>query len=178
MAHPGQKLTDPDTGARLRFVQTARSTGGEVVMMELAVGRGWSAGPLHVHPSQTERMRVIDGRFHVRCGDEERLLRSGDMITVPMDTAHTIRLIGRSGTLEAQFVPALRTDDLFETMFSDGPRRPPGFVPRVVRAWVESRGHCQEIRYLWPRRAAAIVAFVAALALAGMAGERQLRLRH
>jgi mannose-6-phosphate isomerase-like protein (cupin superfamily) len=163
----GQELTDPNTGARLRFVRTADSSAGASALVKLDVLEGWSAGPLHVHPLQTERIRVVDGTFHVRCDDEERFLQSGDLIAVPLDTRHTIRLVGASGILEAEFVPALRTDELFETMFSNGPRRPPGYVPAVLRAWVESRGYCQEIRYLWPRRAAALLAVVVALGWVG-----------
>jgi quercetin dioxygenase-like cupin family protein len=163
VAHPGQELTDPDTGASLRFLQTGRSTGGELVRVELVVGDGWSAGPLHVHPSQIERIRVVDGTFQLRCEEEERFLQGGDLVAVPVDTPHTIRLIGATGLLEVEFIPALRTEDLFETMFSSGPRRPPGFVPGALRAWVESRGYYHEIRYLWPRRVAALIAVPALL---------------
>ena len=134
--------------------------------MQLRVREGWSAGPLHVHPRQSERMRILEGVFRVDNGGEERVLHAGDSVDVPPRTRHTIRLLGQSGALEAEFVPALRTDELFETMFGAGfPRRPPGFVPSSLRAWLESRGFSDEIRYLWPRRAAAAVAALAILRL-------------
>ena len=166
MPELGQELTDPDTGARLRFVRTAKSSEGESTVVALDVLAGWSAGPLHVHPLQSERMLVVVGIFHLRRGKEERILRAGDRIEVGPQTAHTISLVGEAGTLEAEFAPALRTDELFETMFSASwPRRPPGFVPAAVRAWVESRGFGDEIRYLWPRRLGGLFAAVAALTL-------------
>jgi mannose-6-phosphate isomerase-like protein (cupin superfamily) len=162
----GQELTDPDTGASLRFVRTAKSSEGESTVLTLGVLRGWSAGPLHVHPLQSERMRVVEGVFQLRRGKDERTLRAGDRIEVVPKTAHTIALVGEAGTLEAEFAPALRTDELFETMFSaTWPRRPPGFVPAALRAWVESRGFEDEIRYLWPRRVGGLFAAMAALTL-------------
>jgi mannose-6-phosphate isomerase-like protein (cupin superfamily) len=166
--HVGQELTDPVSGARLRFRETARSSNGERVTMELEVADGWSAGPLHVHPAQSERMRVTQGVFRARSGPDERMLQVGDRIDVPPGTPHTISLVGRTGMLEAEFVPALRTDELFELMFAATfPRRPPRFVPAALRAWVESRGFADEIRYLWPRRLAALVAALGVLRLVG-----------
>jgi mannose-6-phosphate isomerase-like protein (cupin superfamily) len=160
----GQELTDPDTGARLRFVRTSHSSEGESTVVSLDVLEGWSAGPLHLHPLQSERMLVVEGVFNVRRGSEERELRVGDRIEVGPRTPHTIRVVGEAGTLEAEFAPSFRTDELFEVMFSaTWPRRPPGFVPAAFRAWVESRGFGDEIRYLWPRRVGGI--FVAAAVL-------------
>jgi quercetin dioxygenase-like cupin family protein len=154
MAAPGQELVDPDTRARLRFLATAGSTGGESVRMRLAVRSGWSAGPRHVHPRQTERLRILGGAFEARVGSTTQHLRAGDEVVVPRGTRHTIAVVGSEGELEVEFEPALRTDEMFETMYSAGfPRRPPRFVPGAVRAWVESGGFRDEIRFLWPRRA-------------------------
>jgi mannose-6-phosphate isomerase-like protein (cupin superfamily) len=162
----GQELTDPDTGARLRFLRTSRSSEGESTVVTLDVLEGWSAGPLHVHPWQSERMTVVEGVFNVRRGDEERQLCVGDRIEVGPRTAHTISVVGETGTLEAEFAPSLRTDELFEVMFSaTWPRRPPAFVPAALRAWVESRGFGDEIRYLWPRRLGGMFVTTAALTL-------------
>jgi mannose-6-phosphate isomerase-like protein (cupin superfamily) len=152
VAYPGQELVDRGMGARLRFVDTEGSTGGASVRMELSVSSGWSAGPLHVHPRQTERLRVIDGVFRGRLGDEVRALGAGEMLEVPPQTPHTVELASRQGAFELEYRPALRTAELFETMFGARPRRPPGFVPGAVRALAESRGFGDEIRYVWPRR--------------------------
>ena len=130
----GQELTDPDTGARLRFRRTSKSSEGESTVVTLDVLEGWSAGPLHVHPLQSERMLVVDGVFNLRRANEERELRVGDRIDVAPGTVHTIR-------------------------------RPPGFVPAALRAWVESRGFGDEIRYLWPRRVGGLFGVAAVLTL-------------
>jgi quercetin dioxygenase-like cupin family protein len=155
MPEPGQELTDPASGAHLLFHSTSSSTSGDCVAMELTVEAGWSAGPLHLHPCQTERLRVRGGRFRAQVGRQALELLPGDEIEVPPATAHTIELLDARGALDVTFRPALRTDELFETMFAARlPRRPPEFVPSALRAWVESRGFHAEIRYLWPRRVA------------------------
>jgi mannose-6-phosphate isomerase-like protein (cupin superfamily) len=161
----GQELRDPDTGARLRFLGTADSSAGEAIGVRLEVLEGWSAGPLHVHPRQSERMLVVEGVFQLRRGKEERILRAGDRVEVAAKTAHTIRLVTEAGTLDVEFAPALRTDMLFERMFSATWPRPPGFVPAPLRAWVESRGFGDEIRYLWPRRLGSLFVAIAVLSL-------------
>jgi quercetin dioxygenase-like cupin family protein len=169
MAAPGQELVDPVTGARLRFLATAASTGGAAVRMRIVAPSGWSAGPRHVHPHQTERLRVLGGPFEAKVGQTTRQLAPGDEIEVPPETRHTITLVGIAGELEVEFEPALRTEEMFEAMYVGGfPRRPPAFVPSAVRAWIESRGFGDEIRFVWPRRvviAAAAGLFGAALAV-------------
>src|SRR4051794_16074719 len=142
--------------------------------MRLRAQRGWSAGPTHVHPRQTERLRVVDGSFRAHVDGEEVVLTPDDELPVPPGKRHTVELIGAHGTLDVTFVPALRTDELFETMFAaTSPSRPPSYVPSTIRAWVESRGFGDEIRYLWPRRIALAGALATALAFA--AGRRRVR---
>ena len=169
MPRPGQELTDPITKAQLRFDETSASSSGRDVRMELRVESGWSAGPVHVHPRQTELLRVVEGCFRAHIGPHSRILRPPDELPVPPATSHTIELVGARGTLDVSFSPAFRTDELFETMFSPrSPARPPAFVPGALRAWVESRGFTDEIRYLWPRRTAILAGatvFLVAVAL-------------
>src|SRR5215213_9229000 len=167
MPRTGQELTDPVTQAHLRFEETSASSEGRGVRMRLQAKAGWSAGPKHVHPLQTELLRVVDGTFRAHLGGRDLVLRPGDELPVPPETSHTVELIGAHGTLDVSFEPALRTDVLFETMFApDSPSRPPAFVPSILRAWIESRGFGNEIRYLWPRRIALVGAVAVALALA------------
>lgn len=172
MAAPGQELEDPVTGARLRFLATAASTGGAAVRMRLTAPSGWSAGPRHVHPHQTERLRVLGGSFEAVIDGKTRPLGPGEDVEVPPETRHTIALLGAAGELEVEFEPALRTEQMFEAMYvADNPRRPPGFVPSALRAWIESRGFGDEIRFLWPRQA--MIALAAALLGAVLLAKRR-----
>jgi mannose-6-phosphate isomerase-like protein (cupin superfamily) len=164
MAEPGDRLRDPATGARLVFRQTAASSGGATAAVEIETPPGWTAGPLHVHRAQTERIRVLEGRFRLRLGRSDLERGPGSEVVVPAGQPHTVRSTGGIGRLRAEFSPALRTDDLLETMFGAGSRpRPPAFVPPALRAWVESLGYGREIRYLWPRRLALGLAPLGAL---------------
>ena len=50
MARAGDVIEHPVTGERITFLQTAESTNGELLRLELAVGpRGFVAAP-HIHP--------------------------------------------------------------------------------------------------------------------------------
>jgi len=165
VAEPGDRLRDPATGARLVFRQTGASSGGATAAVEIETPPGWTAGPLHVHRAQTERIRVLEGRVRFRVGRSELERGPGAEVVVPPGQPHTVEGTGGVARLRAEFSPALRTDDLLETMFGAGPRpRPPAFVPVALRAWFESVGYGREIRYLWPRRLALALAALGVLA--------------
>jgi hypothetical protein len=62
MITPGQTLENPVTGERFTFTDTAASTGGELLAFELALRPGGAVPIPHVHPIQTERFEVVEGR--------------------------------------------------------------------------------------------------------------------
>jgi mannose-6-phosphate isomerase-like protein (cupin superfamily) len=158
MPHPGQLLEDPDTHAVARFVATADSSEGEAVVLELDAPPGWTAGPLHEHPEQVERIEVLSGRLLARIEQDAGLCTRGEDLTLAPGTPHTVENPGPApARLRVEFSPALRTDCLFEQLYGGGDRaRPPLRVPAGLRAWFESRGFAAEIRYVWPRRALAV----------------------
>jgi quercetin dioxygenase-like cupin family protein len=169
MAHPGQTIEDPQTRAVARFVATAESSNGEAVVLEVDAPPGWSAGPLHEHPEQVELVSVLSGRLRARIEHDEGVCASGEDLTLAPGTPHTVENPGPGpARLRVEFSPALRTDRLFEVMYgrAEGPRLSER-VPALVRAWLESRGFPEEIRYVWPRRAmvVALYALVAAASL-------------
>lgn len=163
---PGDELTEPASGSRLRIVRTRAEGAAE---MEITAPAGWNAGPLHVHPSAVERLTVTEGRLAARVGRARRVVETGGVVVVPRATPHTVEAC-TPVRLIVEFDPPLRTDRMFYEMYGGGARRrPPRFLPSALRAWVESRGYRAEIRYLWPRRvalAAAAGCAVAAVVLA------------
>jgi mannose-6-phosphate isomerase-like protein (cupin superfamily) len=168
MPHPGQTLEDPDTHAVARFVATADSSEGEAVVLELDAPPGWTAGPLHEHPEQVERIEVLSGRLVARIEHDAGLCTRGEDLTLAPGTPHTVENPGPArARLRVEFSPALRTDRLFEQMYGGDRAWPPSGVPAGLRAWFESRGFTAEIRYVWPRRvlAVALCAVVAAVTL-------------
>jgi mannose-6-phosphate isomerase-like protein (cupin superfamily)/uncharacterized protein YndB with AHSA1/START domain len=89
MVKPGDVVEVPAIGLRFEFRETAESTGGEYVEVDV-IGRpkGFIRAP-HVHPGQTERHEVISGALKVGFGGRTRILRAGEAIEVPPDTPHT-----------------------------------------------------------------------------------------
>jgi hypothetical protein len=137
--------------------------------MELEAPGGWTAGPLHVHPRAQERLTVLEGRLEARYGRFRRPAVAGDVVVVPPGVPHTVRAES-AVRLRVEFDPPLRTDRLFFEMYGGGGRAPSRLLPAWLRAWLESRGYGDEIRYLWPRRV-----LLTALALGTLvtAGERR-----
>ena len=61
--HPGQTFENPVTGERFTFTDTAASTGGELLAFDFALRPGGAVPIPHVHPIQTERFEVTEGRI-------------------------------------------------------------------------------------------------------------------
>ena len=167
MASPGQCLRDPATDARLRFLETAASTEGRFIEVELD---GPPAGrPVRsiVHNEQLELITVMAGELATIVAGRQAVARTGETVVVPAATPHTVRAqTGQGVKLRVRFTPALRSDQLLERMYGGGDRyRPPPFVPAALRSLIESRGYRQELHYFWPgkitRAAAALLLPVA-----------------
>ena len=65
---PGDTLEVPVSGERFTFTHTAASTGGELLAFDFALRPGGSVPIPHVHPIQTERFEVVEGRMRFRSG--------------------------------------------------------------------------------------------------------------
>ncbi len=82
MIHSGDRLENPVTGEVMIFRHTARETGGEAVLVETIVRPGGFVAAAHVHPHQTERFEVLDGRLGLQVGSQRRVARRGEVATV------------------------------------------------------------------------------------------------
>ena len=45
--------------------------------------------PLHIHTTEDEAFRVLEGRFRFRVGDQEHLLHAGETLLAPKNVPHT-----------------------------------------------------------------------------------------
>jgi quercetin dioxygenase-like cupin family protein len=148
MIRTGDVIQNPVTGERLLFLQAARDTGGEVVVVEATVAPG-GAVAAHTHPYQTERFEVVSGTVGFRRGNETVEARAGDVVVVERGTPHKF---WNAGEDEAVFVaevrPALRFEQLIETMFTlaaDGKTNRKG-MPNPFRLAVIAREHLDDVR--------------------------------
>lgn len=153
MIRKGDRLENPVTGEVLIFHRTSRETGGESVLVETIVKPGGSVAEAHVHPVQSERFEVLEGRLGLRVGREELLAGPGDVALVEPGTRHRF---WNAGEDEARFVcevrPALEFESLIETMFTlaaEGKTNRKG-MPNPLRLAVIARAHFDTVRLPFP----------------------------
>jgi quercetin dioxygenase-like cupin family protein len=114
MISPGQTLENPVTGERFTFTQTAATSGGELLAFDFALRPGGSVPIPHVHPIQTERFEVIEGRMTFRVGLRKVQAGPGDVIEVPPGVAHSFANAGDDeARLHIEVRPALAMEDMF-----------------------------------------------------------------
>jgi quercetin dioxygenase-like cupin family protein len=119
MAQAGQEIGRPG-GMRLRFVQTAAETDGELLEMEATYAGDGSMPPMHLHPSQAERFEILEGAMRAKIGDEERLYEAGEVFEVPPGTPHQMGA-DRPTRMRWEVRPAMRTAEFFERLYGEGP---------------------------------------------------------
>lgn len=153
MIRSGDTIHNPVTGERITFHQTSGDTNGEAVVIECVVQPDGFVAAAHVHPSQTERFSVIDGRLGMKVGRKKLFLERGDVAVVEPGKAHKF---WNSGDDEVRFVcevrPALQFESLLETMFAlaqDGKTNRKG-MPNPLRLAVIARAHFDTVRLPQP----------------------------
>jgi mannose-6-phosphate isomerase-like protein (cupin superfamily) len=153
MIRNGDRLENPVTGEILIFHRTSRDSDGEAVLVETIVRPEGFVAAAHVHPHQTERFEVLEGRLGVRVGDRELLAGPGDVMTVAAGTPHRFWNAGKG---QARFLcevrPALEFESLIETMFSlaaEGKTNRRG-MPNPLRLAVIARSHFDTVRLPFP----------------------------
>ena len=153
MIRKGDRLENPVTGEVLIFHSTSRETAGEKVLVETIVRPGGFVAEAHVHPHQTERFEVLEGRLGLRVGTKELLAGPGDVATVEPGTPHRF---WNAGEDQARFLcevrPALEFESLIETMFTlaaEGKTNRKG-LPNPLRLAVIAKAHFDTVRLPFP----------------------------
>lgn len=118
MAKSGEVIEHPVTGERFIFLKTARETNGELLEIEgYLKPRGFVAAE-HIHPLQEERFEILAGTVGFRINGAQRQVHPGDHLVVPAGTPHIWWNDGDEEVhVRAEFRPALRTEQFFETFF-------------------------------------------------------------
>ncbi len=118
MARAGQVIHG-HKGFRLRLVQTAAETGGELLEMEATYPGGGELPPEHFHPAQLERFEVLEGTVRTVIDGIERRYEVGESFEVPASTRHQMTGAGPA-RVRWQVIPALRTAEFFERLYGGG----------------------------------------------------------
>jgi mannose-6-phosphate isomerase-like protein (cupin superfamily) len=119
MISPGQTLENPVTGERFTFTDTAASTGGELLAFDFALRPGGAVPIPHVHPIQTERFEVVEGRMTFRVGRRRVEAGPGEVVEVAPGVAHSFANAGEhEARLRVEVRPALAMEKMFAEVIS------------------------------------------------------------
>lgn len=91
-------------------------TDGDLAIFEqtsLSQGKGT---PLHIHNSQDEIFRVIEGSYKFQVGDDKYDLKAGDSIFLPRQVAHAWTQVSEKGKMTVIVQPAGKLENFFITM--------------------------------------------------------------
>src|SRR3954452_19193972 len=115
MPHIGQRLENPVTGERLTFVETAASTDGERVVVDLELAAGGKVPGVHVHPKQEEKFEVLQGTMKFRYGMKTIVAKAGETVVVPAGKVHDFANAGVTPAhVRVTISPALKMEEMFE----------------------------------------------------------------
>ena len=114
MIKPGDTIENPVTGERFTFTHTAASTDGELLAFDFALRPGGAVPIPHVHPIQTERFEVTEGRMRFRVGLRTVIAEPGDVIEVGPGVMHSFANAGDTeAKLRVEVRPALQMEEMF-----------------------------------------------------------------
>ncbi len=117
MAHRGQTLENPASGERITIRETAATTDGELLAIDLELPAGRRVpGGQHIHPKQEERFEVVEGTMRFKLGRKRVVAGPGDVVVVPAGQKHDFANVGDDDALvRVEVRPALKMEELFET---------------------------------------------------------------
>lgn len=116
MAYRNKIISNPVTGQSIRFLHTAKDTGGKWLEMESTYMAGSLEPPAHYHPLQEEYFTVISGELTLRVEGQLMNLKAGDELHIPARTIHAMwNASGEKTVVNWKVIPALNTEYLLET---------------------------------------------------------------
>jgi quercetin dioxygenase-like cupin family protein len=115
----GDIIKNGATGERVRFIRTARETGGELLVMEDHWSRPGHVVPRHIHPGMEERWTVLHGTVAYTVGGVETIAGPGDSVVAPPGVPHSARDAGNGEVLvRIEMRPPLRWEDFVRQLFA------------------------------------------------------------
>ena len=149
MAKAGDTIESPPTGARIRFLKTARDTNGQLLQIDDVMKGGGRVAIEHVHPYIEERFEILSGTARLSMRGQERDVGAGETVVVPAGTPHVWGNPNEDEVhLIIEFRPALRMEEWFEIFFGlqkDGKANPNSGLPNPLQWAVISREYEDEL---------------------------------
>ncbi len=130
---PGETLANPVTGERFTFIETAASSGGELLAFELALRAGGRVPMPHVHPIQTERFEVVVGTVRFRVGRRSILVPRGEILDIAPGVLHGFANPGRDTVrMRVEVRPVLQMEEMLREVveFAEAGRLTKRGLPR------------------------------------------------
>ena len=116
MASSGDRFEMPD-GSVYEVTSAAKDSDGQSVGMNFILPPGATPPLPHVHPSQTESFRVVEGPFELMIDGDWRTLEDGEEASVPPGVLHTFRnKSGETRIVHSIHSPAGRFEDFIEQL--------------------------------------------------------------
>jgi hypothetical protein len=103
-------------GMRLRFDRVDP----DALEMEASYTGEAGMPPVHLHPGQEERFKVLEGSMRTNICNEETVYGAGEAFEVPAGTPHQMAAQGPT-RMRWEVRPALRTAEFFERLYGEGP---------------------------------------------------------
>jgi quercetin dioxygenase-like cupin family protein len=118
VASVGETIENPVNGESITWVETARSSAGELLAFDLSLRPGASVAATHRHVRQQERFEVHAGTIGLEVAGAQRTLGVGEVATIPIGVAHRWWNVGEGETVvRVELRPALDTETFFEVLF-------------------------------------------------------------
>jgi len=174
MVKAGDVFEHPVTREKIHFRQTARDTGGALMLGDVFMQPGGFVAAEHIHPGQEERFEVIAGTLRARIAGKEVAGGPGTKLVVPPGIPHVWWNAGDDELhVLAEVRPALRFEDFFESFFGlaqDDKVSPQTGLPNLLQMAVLLRAHHAEIVLASPPQPVQTVLFGALAAIGRLLG--------
>ena len=143
MAYRLKSITNHQSGQSIRFLKTAKDTGGKLLEMESFFQPRSTEPVAHYHPIQEENFTVLDGTLQVRINGVVQQLKAGSQLHVAPNTVHSMWNAGEvPARVSWRVSPALETEYFLENgigLANDGKLAKNGMPPLLQTVLIARR---------------------------------------
>ena len=143
MAYKNKIIRNPFTGHKMKFLQTAADTAGQLLEIEATYHAASKPPAPHYHPAQDEDFTVLQGSLSVQLDGQLKILQTGYTLHIPRNTVHAMwNPTDTKTVVNWQVRPAFDTEYFLETgtgLASDGKINEKGMPPLLQVALLGRR---------------------------------------